>query len=156
MKNEIIYRIFRIILVIVFVMSLSYLRNNTVNNYALADSMMNSMPHFKVTELDNNIDHTYGLREEHSIKIENYSRTKQDVSFVLQDDNNTFPYNYMNYTILKDNNIVKTGTVRKNEILYKTTIDSKDADTYKIIFSISQEDINILGGISISAKISFI
>lgn len=156
MKNEIIYRLFRIVLIVVFVIFLSFIRNNTANNYALANSMMNAIPGFKVTQLDSNIDHTNGLKEEHKIKIENYSKTKQDVSFVLKSTNDSFPYDYMSYTILKDNSIVKTGIVRKNEILYKTTIDKKDADMYKIILSITQEDINTLGGVSISAQISFI
>ena len=127
-----------------------------MNNYALADSIMSTIPSFKVTELDNNIDHTNGLREEHSIKIENYSRTKQDVSFILKDTNDSFPFDYMEYTILKNNSIVKTGIVRKNETLYKTTIDSKAIDMYNIILSMSQEDINTLGGVSISAQISFV
>ena len=96
------------------------------------------------------------LKEEHSIKIENYSRTKQDVSFILKDTNDSFPFDYMEYTILKNNSIVKTGIVRKNETLYKTTIDSKAIDMYNIILSMSQEDINALGGVSISAQISFV
>lgn len=156
MKKEIIHRLLRILLVIVFVVLLSTVRNNTMNNYALANSVMNSMPNFKVTELDNNIDKTYGLREEHSIKIENYSKSKQDLSFVLKDTNADFPFGYMTYKIIKNNTVVKTGIVRKNETLYKTTIDSKATDMYNIILSISQEDINTLGGVSISAQISFI
>jgi len=156
MKKEILFRLFRIILVIVFVALLSAARNNVMNNYALANSIMNTMPRFKVTEIDNNIDSTYGLKEEHSIKIENYSRTKQDVSFILKDTNDSFPFDYMEYTILKNNSIVKTGIVRKNETLYKTTIDSKAIDMYNIILSMNQEDINALGGVSISAQISFV
>lgn len=156
MNKEIIYRLCRIVLVIVFVVFFSFIRDNTINNYALADSMMSTILHFKVTQLDSNIDRTNGLKEEHIVKIENYSKTKQDISFILKDDNNSFPYNYMNYIIVKDNSIVKTGIIRKNEILYKTTIDSKDIDMYNIILSISQEDINTLGGVNISAQISFV
>ena len=98
MKNEIIYRIFRIILVIVFVMSLSYLRNNTVNNYALADSMMNSMPHFKVTELNNNIDQK--LEEIKLRKQNNFNRKARELNQKLK---------------LKDEHIKKTLQLRRLE-----------------------------------------
>ena len=156
MKSEILYRICRIILVIVFVLFLATIRNNTMSNYTLANSVMNAMPNFKVTELDNNIDKTHGLVEEHSIRIESYSKNKQDVSFILKDNNNSFPYGYMNYIIVKNDTVVKRGTVIKDEVLYQTTIDSKETDVYNIILSIRQEDINTLGGVSISAEISFV
>lgn len=132
------------------------IRNNVKANYNEANAIMNSMPGFKVTELNNNIDKEYGLREEHCIKIENISNKKQIVSFVLKNTNKEFPYNYMNYSIVKNNNIVKEGILRNEGIFYETSISSNEDDIYTIILSISQEDINALGGITTYAEFTFI
>ena len=156
MKKEIAYRVFRIILVIIFVVFFSTVRNSIKASYTEASTIIDSMPGFTVVELDNNIDKSTGLREEHTVQIKNVSHKKQDVSFVLNNTNDAFPYNYMNYTIVKNNKVVKSGLIRKDEVLYKDEIKANINNSYKIILNISQEDINALGGVSISAQILFI
>lgn len=156
MKNEIIYRLCRIILVIIFVLFFSMVRNNVKASYNEANAFIDSMPGFTVTELDNNIDKSNGLKEEHSVQIKNVSNKKQDVAFVLNNTNEAYPYNYMNYTILKNNTIVKQGIVKEEGVLYNTSISSNEDSVYKIVLNISQEDINALGGISTYAEFSFI
>ncbi len=156
MKNEIMYRVCRIILVIVFVVFFSMIRNNVKASYNEANAIINNMPGFTVAELDNKIDKSSGLKEEHSVQIRNVSHKKQDVSFVLNNTNEAYPYNYMNYTILKNNTIVKQGIVKEEGVLFKTTINSNEDSTYKIVLNISQEDINALGGISAYAEFTFI
>ena len=156
MKKEIITRLFRIILVIIFVVFFSMVRNTVKASYDEASTIIDSMPGFTVEELDNRIDKSFGLKEEHSVQIRNISHKKQDVSFLLNNTNETYPYNYMNYTILKNNTIVKQGIVKEEGVLYKTSITSNEDSIYKIVLSISQEDINALGGISTYAEFSFI
>lgn len=156
MKNEIIYRICRIILVIVFVVFFSMVRNTVKASYDEASTIIDSMPGFTVEELNNRVDKRYGLKEEHSVQIKNITHKKQDISFVLNNTNEEYPYNYMNYTILKNNTIVKQGIVKEEGVLYKTSITSNEDSVYKIVFNISQEDINALGGISTYAEFTFI
>lgn len=156
MKNEIIYRLCRIILVIVFVVFFSMVRNTVKAKYNEANTIIDSMPGFIVEELNNSVDKSYGLKEEHSVQIKNVSHKKQDVSFVLNNTNESYPYNYMNYTILKNNTIVKQGIVKEEGVLYKTSITSNEDSVYKIVLNISQEDINALGGISTYAEFTFI
>lgn len=156
MKKEIIYRVFRIILVIVFVMCLSIARNDVKASYERANEITKQLPNFIVTPLNNTIDTSSGLKEEHSVSIKNISNNKQNVSFVLNNTNEYFPYDYMNYTIIKNNKVVKTGVIKENETLYKDEISSQKNNSYKIIFSISQNTINSLEHISTYAQISFI
>ena len=156
MKNEILYRMFRIIFVIAFVTCLSILRNNVAASYQEASEIANQMSSIIVTPISDNIDKSSGLTEEHIVDIKNVSNKKKDVSFILSDTNDDFPYNYINYTILKNNTVVKQGIITKNSILYKTTINSRQENTYKIVLNVSQEDIIMLGGVSISAQISFV
>lgn len=156
MKKEILYRVFRIFLIICFVTFLSILRNNVSASYQSASKITNQMSSIIVTPVSNNIDKSSGLTEEHIVDIKNVSNKNKDVSFVLSDTNDSFPYEYMNYSILKNNIVVKQGVIKENNILYTETIDSHKENTYKIVLNISQEDIITLGGVSISAKISFI
>ncbi len=156
MKKEILYRVFRIIFVIVFVMFFSMIRNNVKASYEDANKIINNMPGFTVTQVDNNIDKSCGLREEHSVEIKNVIHKKQDVSFVLNNTNDAFPYNYMNYTIMKDNKVVKEGIIKEEGTLYKATIDKNENSIYKIILTMSQDDIIALGGISTYAEFTFI
>lgn len=155
MKKEIVYRIIRIIFVIVFVVCLSIVRNDVKASYERANEITKQMPNFVVTPLNNSIDKSSGLKEEHSVNIRNVSNDKQDVSFVLNNANEDFPYDYMNYTIVKNNKVVKKGIIKENETLYKDKISSQKNNSYKIIFSISQNTINSLGYISTHAQISF-
>ena len=156
MKKEILYRVFRIIFVILFVMFFSVIRNNVKANYDDANKIINNMPGFTVTSIENNIDKSCGLREEHSVEIKNVVNKKQEVSFILQNTNDAFPYNYMNYTIMKDNKIVKEGIIKEEGTIYKATISSNEDSIYKIILTISRDDIIALGGISTYAEFTFI
>ena len=156
MKKEILYRVFRIILVIIFVVFFSMIRNNVKASYDKAGVIMDSMPGFTVTQVDDNIDKSCGLKEEHSVQIKNVIHKKQNVSFVLNNTNDAYPYNYMNYTIMKDDTIVKKGIIKEEGTLYKATIDKNEDSIYKIILTMSQDDINALGGISTYAEFTFI
>lgn len=155
MKNELLFRLVRIVLVIIFVIFLSVIRNNVKASYESAETIMNNMPGFLVKSIGDSVDKSSGLREEHDIIIQNVSKKKQNVSFILDASNDGFPYEYTNYTIIKNGTVVKTGVVRKNEILFKDKIGF-DYNSYKIILNISQESINYLGGVYMDAQISFI
>ena len=156
MKKEILYRVFRIILVISFVAFFSMIRNNVKASYEDANKIINSMPGFTVTQIDNNIDKSCGLKEEHSVEIKNVMNKKQNISFILQNTNEAFPYNYMNYTIMKDNKVVKEGIIKEEGTIYKATIDKNEDSVYKIILTMSRDDIIALGGISTYAEFTFI
>lgn len=156
MKKEIFYRVFRIILVILFVVFISNVRNSVKQNYDAAGGIIDSMPKFVVTSLDNSIDKSNGLLEEHSVKIKNTSNKKENITFLLKDENGSFPYGYMNYTIIKDGHPIQNGVVTENDVLYSTVLSKGEDSVYKIIFSIKKEDIYSLGGVSTSAEIVFI
>ena len=156
MNKEIMFRLFRITLMIIFLLFVSFLRNDVKESYKSADNIIASMPSFVVTSLDNKVDNNSGLVEEHVVKIKNFANTKKDISFVLNDTNESFPYNYLNYTITKNDILVKEGIVHKNEPLYKEKLSKNESSVYKIVFSMTKEDIYNLGRVSVSAKLQFI
>ena len=156
MKREIMYRVCRIIFMIMLLLFVSFLRNDVQESYKVADSIISAMPSFVVTSLNNKVDNSSGLVEEHNVKIKNVSNTKKDISFVLNDTNESFPYDYLNYTITKNGTLVKEGIVHKNEPLYREKMSKNEISVYKIVFSMSKEDIYNLGGVSVSAKLAFI
>ena len=156
MKKEILFRLFRIVFVIVFVVLATTLRNNVQASYKKASQITEQVPNFVVTELNNQVDQSKGLKEEHSVNIKNISNTKQEVSFVLNNTNKNFPYNYMSYTILKNNKVVKEGIIKENKELYKDEISYGKNNSYTIVFNLSKETINTLGSISTSAQLQFI
>ena len=156
MKKEIMYRVFRIVFMIMFLLFISFLRNDVQESYKGADSIIDSMPSFVVTSLENKVNNDSGLVEEHNVKIKNVSNAKKSISFVLKDTNEGFPYNHLKYTIIKDDTIIKEGIVRENVPLYKGKLARNESSIYKIVFSMSKEDIYTLGGVSVSAKLQFI
>lgn len=155
MKKELIYRLVRITIVLVFLFVFSSVRADVKAKYDAAHEYINSMPSFVVTELDSNTSKEYGLRQEHIIELKNVTSKKQDVSFVIQNANSEFPYGYLNYTVLKDGKVVKTGVVTDNT-LFKTNLSGNETSIYEIVFTMDMEDIYYLGGLSMSCELVFV
>lgn len=156
MKKEVLFRITRITMVIIFVSILATIRSNVKASYDAFNEVKKEMPKFVVTSLSNSIYSNNGITEEYSVKIKNITNKKRNVSFVLKDVNQNYPYNYVAYTIIKDNKIVKKSIVKKDGYLYNDVLSSSEDNSYKIIFTISKELINSLQNVSTSAKISFV
>ncbi len=156
MKKDIIYRLIRIVLVFIFLVVFSTVRADVKERYDAAQKYMDSMPTFIVTELGSNTSKEYGLRQEHSIEVKNVTSKKQNVSFVIKNTNEEFPYDYLNYTILKDGEVVKTGVVTTNNSLYEAELVGNETNVYDIVFTMDMEDIYSLGGVSMSCEIEFI
>ena len=155
MKNEICYRIFRIIFVVFLLVFLSFVRGNVQASYDGAKEIMKDMPEFVVTSIDNDYS-LDGLSEKHKVQIKNVTTKSKDVSFMLNDGNGNFPYNYMNYEILKNNVSVKKGKVLSSGSLYKVNLKKNENSVYEIRFWIDHKDVNNLKSNIVSAKLSFV
>ncbi len=155
MKKDIIFRLVRVTIILVFLIVFSYLRADVKARYDAAQKYIDSMPTFVVTELGSNTSKEFGLRQEHTIELKNTTSKKQNVSFVIKNANDTFPYEYLNYTIIKNGKSVKTGVVTNNT-LYDVELSGNEKSVYDIVFTMDMEDINSLGGVSMSCDITFV
>ena len=154
MDKEIKKRIIRIIIVSLFLIILSISRNNVKESFEQANELLKEMPTFIVTQLDSNY---YNLGEEYKVEIKNVSTGKEKVSFVLNSTSeNSIPYNYMNYEIIKNDISVKQGIVKTDGVIYKDTISKNAINTYKIKFWIEEEKIKFLDKNEISAQLLFV
>ena len=156
MKKDNVHRIFRIVITTIFLVVATFLRNDVAANYEAAEKVMASMPSIAVTSLSSDVDTSNGLIEKHDIEIKNVSNGKKDVTFVFKETNDNFPYNYLNYTIIKNGKTVKKGIVKKDNVLYKEKMSINEDNIYTIILSITRDDVYNLGGVSISGKLAFI
>ena len=156
MKKDIVFRVFRIIFVISFLIFASFVRNDVNQNYENANKIIASMPSFTVTTLNSYVDTSNGLMEKHEVEIKNVSNRSKNISFVLNNVNEGFPYDYMNYTIIKNNKVMKKGIVKKGKPIYKEKLTRNENSVFTIIFSMSKEDVYNLGGVSVDAKLIFI
>ena len=156
MEKEIIYRVVRIVIVSVFLVFFSFLRQDVKERYDEANSLMEKMPGFVVTEVDSNVSNNNGLKEKHRVRIKNVSGKKQNVSFVIKNVNDSFPYDYLNYSVLKNGKIISKGLVTSDDVFYTEKISIRENSIYEIIFSIDLETIYELGGVSMSGVLEFI
>ncbi len=156
MKKEIVFRMFRIVLVTVFLLFSLFLWKDANSNYESAKGIIADMPSFTVTSLNSYVDTSNGLMEKHKVDIKNVSNGSKNISFVLNNVKEGFPYDYMNYTIIKNNKIMKKGIVKKGEPIYKEKLTKNENSVYTIVFSMSKEDVYNLGGVSVDAKLVFI
>ena len=155
MKKDIIFRLFRIAIVLIYLIAFSTVRADVKARYDEAFKYMESMPSFVVTELGSNTSKSNGLRQEHTFEIKNTASKKKDISFVIQNENTDFPYNYLHYSIVKDGVVIDSGVVDSN-IIYSGVISDNEKSIYSIVFTMTSEDIYTLGGVSMSCEIAFV
>lgn len=168
MKNEVLFRVVRIILVILFLMVASSVRNVTKESYEEADKIKESLSaSLQVVKLaDGNIIGTPLSDEEavqnkgYKIKITNSS--DKDKTFTLALINNlknkeeSISYSDIRYQVKKNNKVVITSNLSENGYLYNDILNSYDVCDYEIKFWID-EDVNInLDGKTFSSKIAII
>lgn len=156
MKKEIVYRLCRIVFVVLFLFIFSTVREDALAKYDSANKFMKSMPNFVVTELNSNTYKDNGLRQEHKVEIKNTTNKEENVSFVIKNTNDSFPYDYLKYTVYKNGKVVEKGTVTSNNSLFTDKLKGNETSVYEIVFSMDMESIYNLGGVSMSAELAFI
>lgn len=149
MKNEVLYRIFRIVIVIIifFIMTLwvndvnkSYDKAYEVQNYIL-----NSL---QVKQLSSNIDRTDNVgnvsksSDGFRLELKNTTSKDRDITFIakdaVSDSDLRIDYKYVNYQIICDGVVVKEDVMNNDGILYKTILKKNSKNVYEIKFWINE------------------
>lgn len=124
-----IYRIFRIITVISFLIVASFLRTNLINNYTSCEKISSSLSNnLKVENITQNT-----KENDYTIKITNYDNHDRTFTIALITSNeNTIPNNNIKYKIIKDDTFIKTDNLSENGHLSKQTLKKEESSIYKI------------------------
>ncbi len=150
MKNDTRFRITRIILIMCFLLVVTYLRNNLIENYQNADKITNNITNnLKVENIETKQEEGYIL------KITNYGNKEKNFTIALiTDQNNTIPNENIKYTVIKDDKVIITDNLNKQGYLTNQTLKDEQTSIYKIKFWVDQNKNNING--TFSSKIALI
>ncbi len=153
MDKEIKKRLTRIILVILFLLIASSLRTITKESYQNAsifkENLSTSLQMINLTneEQKPNIG-TY------TIKITNPQDEEKNITLkLIEDENNTLPYKYVNYEIIKNDKKILAKSINKNKILLEDTLTNKEESIYKIKFWIKEDAASKIDGTQFMSKI---
>ena len=168
MKNEVLFRVFRIILVILFLLVVSSVRNVTKESYeeayGIMESLTASLQVVKISDghmigapvSDNEAIKNDGLK----IKVTNNGKGDKTFTIALinkfKNNEESISYSDIRYQVEKDDKVVVTGNLSENGYLYNDTLKPSSACYYEIKFWID-EDVDItLNGETFSSEIAII
>lgn len=168
MKKEVLFRVFRIVLVILFLLVASSVRNVTKENYEEAYGIMESLTaSLQVVKISDG--HMIGapVSDEEAIKNDGFkikvtNNGKRDKTFTIalinkfKNNEEAISYSDIRYQVKKDDKVVVTSNLDENGYLYSDTLKSSSFCNYEIKFWID-EDVNTnLDGKTFSSKIAII
>ena len=163
MKREVIFRLFRIFLVIVFVAVLSYFRDNISESYEIRDSLgKNIVVDYLSDKVDSSkkpcSDEDGEKSDGYLIKVSNKNSNDESISFVLDELKNDYGYGYgyLKYEILKNDEVVKVGNVESNLVLFDDFLKENSYDIYEIKFWVDEDAPSSVIGKNFSFKITLI
>lgn len=160
MNKEIAYRLFRITLVTVFFFIMLTLTTDARANYDdsmdIYHSLINSL---QISDITNKNQTQSLLKEDkmtYDLKITNSSSISKPFTIALQDNpHNTIDYKYINYQIIKDDEVLATGKITSNKI-YTGLVTKNKTETYKVQFWIDDEDLEAVNGKRFLSSINII
>ncbi|MDO4369418.1 MAG: hypothetical protein Q4C29_02670 [bacterium] len=163
MKKEVIFRFFRIFLVILFFFVLSYFRNNIMTSYEIRDDLDKSVEVSYFT-YDTNYNKSPCSDEEgmkgagYRIGISNSDDKERSISFILDElkYDYSYGYEYLKYQILKNDKALFTDNISENLVLYNTLLDGNSYDIYEIKFWVSENAPKSVLGKNFSFKVTLI
>jgi len=157
MRNEVMFRTFRIIIVIIIFLIMTFLCNNVGKSYeeayAVQDYILNSL---QVKELSN-INRSDSVSSSASgsshdgfkLEVKNSTSKNRDVTFIandaVKDDDIRIDYEYVSYQVICDGEIVKESVMSDDGILYETTLNSNSKYVYEIKFWINEDATDVDG-----------
>ncbi|MGN0992569.1 MAG: hypothetical protein ACI4PE_01320 [Bacilli bacterium] len=168
MDKEIVFRVVRIFLVIMFVLFVSSVRNITKESYEDANKIINSLnASLQVVKLSDGKIIGMPLSDEdaikndgYKIKITNwgYKDKKFTIALIndLEDNSKSISYTDIRYQVKKDNVVVATDNLDSSGYLYNDALASSHYSNYEIKFWIDEDVKTDLNGKMFSSKIAII
>lgn len=140
MDKEICYRLFRIILVVFIFLCFIFLREVVKESYVEANeienNMNNSLVMEKVVYLENEVDDSLKYYS-YSFKVTNDSSILKKGDIVFSSDEFL---KQIKYQVLKDNKVLKNGSLKEDDILYSLNLNAKSSGIYEVRFLIDEND----------------
>lgn len=168
MKKEVLFRVFRIVLVILFLLVASSVRNVTKESYEEAYKIKESLSaSLQVVKLADGDIFGMPLSDEEAVQNKGYkikitNSSNHDKTFTIalisnvKNKEDAISFSDIRYQIKKDNKVVITSNLDENGYLYNDTLKSSSFCNYEIKFWID-EDVNTnLDGKTFSSKIAII
>ena len=123
MKKEIIYRIMRILLVITILLVGSFLRNEVKESYEMNENIIKQLStNLELTKLDEKIiSQNSKQTSSYILEVKNNTNIEKDFSFeILSEENNIncIDYDNVKYQVLKNNIVLKEGSLKDTNNLY--------------------------------------
>ena len=145
MKKEIIYRIMRILLVITILLVGSFLRNEVKESYEMNENIIKQLStNLELTKLDEKIiSQNSKLTSSYILEVKNNTDIEKDFSFeILSEENNINCINYDNvkYQVLKNNIVLKEGSLKDTNNLYNGVQKANSKEIYQINFLIDKSN----------------
>lgn len=170
MKKDVVYRIVRIITVILFLFVASYFRGVTEESYNLAgDIEKNLGANLSVVQLSEKSNKMEGFpvsdevgssREGYVFKVTNNFSSDKKFTFAMINDvvyeDERLPYENVRYQILKNGKVIVTDNIDNNGYLYSEVLNAKEEAVYEIKFWIDKDAGNEIMGKRFSSKIALI
>ena len=170
MRREVIFRITRILLVILFLLLATSLRTVTKESYSDIDSIRKSIgTNLQVMALTNGVnkpsslptsDEEGAIEEGYKFKVTNYSNLNKDFKMVLvntiKDENKMLPYSSLRYQIICNDEVIVTDNIPDNGVLYKGNINGKENKVYEVKFSIDEDAGSEIYGKQFSSQIALL
>lgn len=149
MKNELKFRITRIIFILIFLVFSSILWKDTYNDNISAKNYLDSLSNTNFVELSNGINMTsaypvndnIGSRgESYKFKIINNGNDKEDITIVVLNslDNDYISYDNIRYQVIKNNEVfIESKTLNNNGIMFYDSVNSENI--YEVKFWIKED-----------------
>lgn len=138
MDREVRYRLFRIVLVLFILAVLSFLRTGVQESYVEAREIENSfinplvMEEVSSNDLVMNNDNSWSYK----FKISNNSSLNKEALLVFRGDDTIS----INYQVLEEGKVLKTGNLEDNNILLSLEIDSNSYAIYEVRFFVNDNN----------------
>ena len=137
MKKEIIYRIMRILLVITILLVGSFLRNEVKESYEMNENIIKQLStNLELTKLDEKIiSQNSKLTSSYILEVKNNTNIEKDFSFeILSEENNIncIDYDNVKYQVLKNNIVLKEGSLKDTNNLYNGVQKANSKEIYQI------------------------
>ena len=145
MKKEIIYRIMRILLVITILLVGSFLRNEVKESYEMNENIIKQLStNLELTKLDEKIiSQNSKQTSSYILEVKNNTNIEKDFSFeILSEENNIncIDYDNVKYQVLKNNIVLKEGSLKDTNNLYNGVQKANSKEIYQINFLIDKRN----------------
>ena len=129
MEKEIVFRVCRIIFVILFLVVVVFLRKNVLESYSDARETVNSLSNsLKVIDVSQS-------NNKYTLTVINYGfETKKFTILLASDEESTISNDKVNYTVVRNGEQVMTSKLNDDGQIAKDVLEVNQTSTYEIKF----------------------